>query len=248
MNPYPRACYQNIIYIILLLAIFPIIPSAFAGNTPTEIIMASEAWSNATNRDGTGLYWDILRAVYEPIGIKTKFIIRTYNGSVNLVKKNRVDAAVGIYPDQVQGGLFSQYPFIKDHVLVLFKQSRVTQWDGQDSLRHRAVAWIKGYCYDQFLEVPVKKKEFNRRETILRQLDSDHIDFFLDTRNNMESVLNRGIVEVSGYKVETVLALDRYLVFVNNRKGKKLKIIFDRRFPHLVKSGEIDRLFAKWNW
>jgi polar amino acid transport system substrate-binding protein len=34
----------------------------------------------------------------------------------------------------------------------------------------------------------------------------------------------------------------------NNKKGKELKKIFDYRFPHLVQSGELDRLFAKWNW
>ncbi|MBW2429903.1 MAG: hypothetical protein JRF56_13145 [Deltaproteobacteria bacterium] len=64
----------------------------------------------------------------------------------------------------------------------------------------------------------------------------------------MESVLNKGIVEVSRYMVETVLELDRYLVFADNRKGRKLKKIFDYRFPRLVKSGEIERLIAKWNW
>ena len=81
-----------------------------------------------------------------------------------------------------------------------------------------------------------------------RNLDRDFADFFLDTRNNLESVLNKAVVEVSRFTVETVLELDRYLVFADNRKGKKLKKIFDYRFPRLVKSGEIERLFAKWNW
>jgi polar amino acid transport system substrate-binding protein len=248
MNPDPRACYQKIVKITLLFVIFSTIPPVFAGNTLTEIVIASEEWANATNRDGTGLYWDIVRAVYEPIGIKTKFVIRSYNGSVSLVKKNRVDAAAGIYPDQIQGGLFSQYPFVKDYILVLFKRNRLTPWAGPESIQHKRVAWIKGYSYDRFLEVPVHKREFSRRETILRQLHTDQVDFFMDTRNNMESVLNTGIIDVSRYTVENVLALDRYLVFANNRKGKKLKSIFDHRFPHLVESGEIDRLFAKWNW
>ena len=70
----------------------------------------------------------------------------------------------------------------------------------------------------------------------------------MDTRNDMESVLNKGILKVSHYTVEPVLELDRYLVFADNRKGKKLKKIFDSRFPLLVKSGEIERLLAKWNW
>ena len=104
--------------------------------------MASEEWTNATNRDGTGLYWDIFRAVYEPVGIKTKFIIQSYDGSVRLVKKNRVDAAVGIYPDLIQGALFPQYPFVKDYILVLYKKNKLHQWNGQASLLNKRIAWI----------------------------------------------------------------------------------------------------------
>jgi polar amino acid transport system substrate-binding protein len=248
VNPDPLKAYKKIICITLLLLFCSSSIPAIAGSKPTEIIMASEEWTNATNRDGTGLYWDIFRAVYEPVGIKTKFIIQSYNGSVRLVKKSRVDAAVGIYPDLIQGALFSQYPFVKDYVLVLFKKNKLNQWNGQESLQNKKVAWIKGYSYDEFLEVPIIKKELNKRENILRQLDRDQVDFYMDTRNDMESVLSKGIVEVSRYTVESVLELDRYLVFADNRKGKKLKKIFDYRFPRLVKSGEIERLFAKWNW
>ena len=248
MNPEPMTAFKKIFVIVLLLILCSSCIPANAGNNPTEIIMASEEWTNATNRDGTGLYWDIFRAVYEPLGIKTKFIIQSYEGSVKLVKKNRVDAAVGIYPDPIQGALFSQYPFVKDYVLVLFKKNKLNQWNGQESLQNKKVAWIKGYAYDDYLEVPVIKKEFSNRDSILRHLENDQVDFFLDTRNDMESVLNKDIVEVSRYTVETVLELDRYLVFADNQKGRKLKKIFDYRFPDLVKSGEIERLFAKWNW
>jgi polar amino acid transport system substrate-binding protein len=244
----PLKAFTRIVCIsfVLFFCSFPI--SAISGNTPTEIIMASEEWTNATNRDGTGLYWDILRAVYEPLGIKTKFIIQSYNGSVKLVTKNRVDVAVGIYPDLIEGAHFSQFPIVKDYVLVLFKKNRLNAWNGQESLQNKEVAWIQGYSYDEYLEVPVKKREFSNRDNILRQLDGGQLDFFMDTRNDMESVLNKGILDVSHYAVETVLELDRFLVFADSRKGKKLKKIFDHRFPVLVKSGEIERLIVKWNW
>jgi polar amino acid transport system substrate-binding protein len=70
----------------------------------------------------------------------------------------------------------------------------------------------------------------------------------MDTRNDMESVLNKGIIDITRYTVETVLELERYLVFASNEKGKEFKKIYDDRFPYLVRSGEIERLFAKWNW
>ena len=239
---------RKAVFFIIFFMFCPIYFPALAGNAPAEIILASEEWANATNRDGTGLYWDIFRAVYEPVGIKTKFIIRSYKGSVSLVKKNQVDAAVGIYPEEIKGALFSKYPFVKDYVLVLFKKNKLSQWNGQETLKNKKVGWIKGYSYDDYLEVPVIKKEFNRRENIMRRLDNDQLDFFMDTRNDVESVLNKGIIDVSRYTVETVLELERYLVFANNKKGQELKKIFDHRFPQLVKSGEIEKLFAKWNW
>jgi polar amino acid transport system substrate-binding protein len=235
-------------FLIILLLFCPMSQGATAGGEPGEIVLASEEWANATNKDGTGLYWDIFRAVYEPVGIKTKFIIRSYKGSVSLVKKNQADAAVGIHPDKIQGALSSRYPFVKDYLLVLFKKNRFDQWNGQETLKNRKIGWIKGYSYDDYLEVSVTKREFLRRKSILQQLDRDQIDFFMDTRNDVESVLNKGIIDVTRYTVETVLELERYLVFADNKKGKELKKIFDNRFPYLVQSGEIEKLFAKWNW
>jgi len=239
---------KKAVFLILFIAFCPIYQDALAGSAPAEIILASEEWANATNKDGTGLYWDIFRAVYEPVGIKTKFIIRSYKGSVSLVKRNQADALVGIHPVKIQGALSSQYPFVKDYLLVLFKKNKFSQWNGQDTLKNKKIGWIKGFSYDEYLEVPVFKREFTKREDILRRLDKDQVDFFMDTRNDVESVLNKGIIDVTRYTVETVLELERYLVFADNKKGKELKKIFDHRFPHLVQSGEIEKLFTKWNW
>jgi len=239
---------KKAVFFILFFVLCPICFSALAGSPPAEIVLASEEWANATNKDGTGLYWDIFRAVYEPVGIKTKFIIRSYKGSVSLVKKNQADAMVGIHPEKIQGALSSRYPFVKDYVLVLFKKNNLYQWNGQETLKNKKVGWIKGSSFDEYLEVPVIKRELAKRENILRRLDKNQIDFFMDTRNDVESVLNKGIIDVTHYTVETVLELERYLVFADNRKGKELKKIFDDRFPRLVESGELDKLFAKWNW
>jgi len=230
------------------LVLFSICFPVPAVSTPAEIILASEEWANATNKDGTGLYWDIVRAVYEPVGIKTKFLIRSYNGSVSLVKKRQADAAVGIHPQKIEGAISSQYPFAKDYVLVLYKKNKIEQWDGIETLRNKKIGWIKSYSFDDYLEVPVIKKEFSRRETILHRLDEDRVEFYMDTRYDLERELGKGIIDVTRYTVETVLQLERYLVFADSKKGQELKKIFDSRFPRLVESGEIEKLLAKWNW
>ena len=239
---------KKIILLSIILLVWLMTIAVVAGNTPGEIIFASEEWANATNRDGTGLYWDIFRAVYEPIGVKTKFIIQSYNGSVNLVKAHKADAAVGVHKDVIKGTLVSKYPFDKDIILVLFKKDKLEQWNGQEALKGKKVAWVRGHAFDEYLEVPVVKKVFSSREHILRRLDRDYIDFFMDAQNDLEAVLNKGFIDITCYTVEIVMDLNRYIAFADNQKGKKLKKIFDDRFPLLVESGEIERLFSKWNW
>jgi hypothetical protein len=110
-----------------------------------------------------------------------EFIIRSYKESVSLVKRNQADAVVGIHPAMIQGTIFSKYPFAKDYALALFKKNKIDQWNGPETLKNKKIGWIKGYSFDDYLEVPVIKKEFSKRETILRRLDKDQIDFFLAT-------------------------------------------------------------------
>ena len=38
-------------------------------SVPGKIMLASEQWNDYTNKDGTGLAWDVLRQVFEPEGI-----------------------------------------------------------------------------------------------------------------------------------------------------------------------------------
>jgi polar amino acid transport system substrate-binding protein len=239
---------KKIVQIGTILLTWLMTVAVIAGNTPQEIILASEEWENATNRDGTGLYWDIVRAVYEPVGVKPKFIIRSYNGSVDLVKQHKADAAVGVHREVIKGALVSKFPFDKHIILVLFKKNRFDQWNGQESLKGKKVAWVKGYAYGEYLEVPFVKEVYRSREQILHRLDANRIDFFIDARHDLEAVLNKGVIDITRYTVEIVMELDRYLAFAYNQKGEALKKIFDDRFPQLVESGEIEKLFAKWNW
>ncbi|MCW8994211.1 MAG: transporter substrate-binding domain-containing protein, partial [Psychromonas sp.] len=45
-----------------------------------------------------------------------------------------------------------------------------------------------------------------------------------------------------------LINLNLFLGFANNEKGYQLQQIFDTRFAKLLESGEIKRLYDKWNW
>lgn len=222
--------------------------SAHAAEALKEILFASEEWTDATNRDGTGLYWDIFRAVYEPAGVKVNFIIRSYEGSINLVTTNKADAVVGSYKDEIKGMLYSNDAFDADSIVALFKKGTVSNWQGKESLKGKTVAYVKGYSIAQYLGVPVEQKEFDTRENILQVLDKGRVDFYLENEDDLDQVLELGIVDKNKFQKEPVMDLGLYLAFPNNDKGKTLKAIFDEAYPKLKASGEIQKLLTKWNW
>jgi polar amino acid transport system substrate-binding protein len=212
----------------------------------TEIVLASEEWPNATKADGTGLYWEIFKAVYEPVGIQVKHRISSYAGSEELIKRQSVDAMVGAYKDEVEKAVFPENHFAADTVQVLFKKGKLAEWKGQESISGKKVGWIKGYDFDQYLDVPMEKAEFDERKDALRVLDKDRIDFFMDAQPDLIDALESGVIDKSAYQRETVKQINLYVAFSDNEKGKKLQQIFDERFPQLVRSGEIKKLYDKW--
>jgi polar amino acid transport system substrate-binding protein len=229
----------------VILTTFICLPAS-AADKISEIHIASEEWENATNADGTGLYWDIFRAVYEPAGIKIKQMIRSYSGSVQLVQTKKVDAMVGAYKDEVEGALFPEWHFGSEFMAVLFKKETVAQWDGQKTIADKPVGWIKDYGFDEYLEVTVKVNEFDTREDALRVLDKGRIDFFIDAYVDLMDLQNQNLVNTEIYRIEKLVEQNMYLAFADTPQGKELKAIYDERFPELVASGEIKKLYEKY--
>ncbi len=213
-----------------------------------EISLGSEVWIGATNSDGSGLYWDIFRAVFEPMGIKMKYQIRSYTGTVQLLELQKIDAFVGSGQNEIDNAIYPKWHFDAEIVVVIFKKSNNLNWEGQKSLEGKQVAWVKGYEYDKYLSVPVKKKEVDTRKTGLLRLNADRIDFFMDANVDLEDALNKGFIDSSKFQTEFVTQLNLYLAFVNNPRGKQLSQIFDNRFESLLLSGEVKKLYAKWKW
>jgi len=234
--------------ILVLLLLLAGMHGIALAETPKEITLASEEWTDATNKDGTGLYWDIFRAVYEPAGVKVNFIIRSYEGSINLVTTNKADAVVGSYQNEIKGMIYTNEPFDADAIVALFKKGTVSNWQGKESLKGKTVAYVKGYSIAKYLGVPVEQKEFDTRENILQVLDKGRVDFYLENEDDLDEVLELKVVDKNNFQKEPVMELGLYLAFPDNDKGKALKAIFDEAYPKLVASGEIQKLLTKWNW
>ena len=212
------------------------------------IRVSSEYWVDATHRDGSGLYWDIVRAVYEPAGIQVERRTVPYARSIREVMvTGKADAWVASYIDEVEGAIYPQWHFDADYVAAVYDPDRVSEVDGESSLRGRRVAWMRGYAYDEYLSVPVEAIRVDDRDGGLRMVEEGRIDFFIDAQVEVDGALEAtGLADT--LESATVLQLPLYLGFDDTARGRALRATWDRRFPLLLEDGTISALYQKWEW
>ena len=223
----------------------------------TTVKLITSEWPGYTNKDGTGLYFDVIKAVYESEGIKIEFELVPWKRAQSLVKKT-ADAIVGetMLPDEDY--LYPQWPIDVEEVAVIFKTAKGGEWKGEASLQNKTVGWIRGYDFQMYMTAKLNVIEVDTLQSGLLMLDSDRLDFLIDYEDliteeveNIHKTVNPKF-DLSQYQMESLrLGAKVYVAFVNSARGKRLVEIFDRRMAQLYESGTLDAMyknFTRWHY
>jgi polar amino acid transport system substrate-binding protein len=215
----------------------------------TTISVATPIWEDQTHEDGTGLFFDIIRKVYEPSGIRMKFEIMPWKRCEEMIGANQADVIPAAYKDD-PGGVYPKYPLYVDYTTAVFKKSRIKEWKGLQTLKEKNVIWLRGY---NFHDVPALKalslrwSEIDDYAQAWEMLKNDRVDAYLESLIDLERYIRKNKADMSTYQSEVLVAKNAYLKFSKSDKSKKLIEIYDKRIPELIASGELEALFKKWN-
>jgi len=209
---------------------------------PANILLASEEWEDYTRADGSGLGWDIMRKVFEPAGVTVSIRVEPYLRAVGLVQRGEAQAWVGSYRDEANA-LYPRWNYDTDHIYALGLASRPAPT--LDTLGNYRLAWVRGYELHRYLPHIKRYNEVQRRTGILAMLDHDRADYYIDALNEIQTVI-RQAPDAARYKRTHVAELPLYLGFADTAEGRQLRTLFDQRMDHLVPSGELREIFAKW--
>ncbi|MFL1418726.1 substrate-binding periplasmic protein [Pseudomonas fildesensis] len=210
---------------------------------PGKVILASEEWRDYTNKDGTGLAWDVLRRVFEPAGITLKIRSEPYTRSLGLAQRGEVDGWVGSYRDEAKGVLYPHWNFDSDHIYALGLATSPIPTVA--TLGKYSLAWVRGYKYEQYLPTARRFNQIERRDGILSMLLHARADFYVDSLNESKYVLSQA-EDPSNFKLTPIVELPLYVAFANSARGRAMATLFDQRMKVLVKSGELKPIFEHW--
>ncbi len=252
------------ILILIIFKLFILLPYATYSEEITEITIVSAHWPNYTNQDGTGAYWEIVKSIYEPLGIKVNTHTLPWKRAEWQVVNGQADALLGTYQlgkREAKGMLFPKWHIsVEDPIVAVFKKGafkkfkdgEFTQWQplGLQNLKGRTVAWIRGYEFDKNLlqGINIVKHVITYPEQALKMVDLERIDAFLDYETTIRETASSANINLErDFDIEIAKTGNKLFVgFAASHKAKALTEIYDQRMDELVKSGVIKNIYKKW--
>lgn len=62
-----------------------------------SIDVVAQEWTGQTNADGSGLYFELLKKIYTPLGITVNTSIVPFDRAIMMLREKTSDASVGFY-------------------------------------------------------------------------------------------------------------------------------------------------------
>lgn len=251
----PKACCAHVLRRMcwLVALLWTLLAHALLAATPACINVATPEWVEETNGDGSGLYFDLLRAVYQPLGIDLCPRIVPFNRVVRLLHTKEIDASVAFYSADDARSIgwdfysTSRHAIGVERVVAIFKPDTIAQWTYPQSLTQLRVAWIDGYGSIKAIDVPLDYQRITSQRQGWNLLKAGRIDVFLDSESDALGYARENGIELSAYRVETAVIAPLYIPFANSVRGQRFLLLFDRRMEELWNSGELASIYQKWH-
>lgn len=214
-------------------------------SVPTEIHLVSDAWHGLTRKDGTGLYFDLIRAVYQRQQIKLRINIYPYARAVQAVRDKRADAWVASFMNEKDFALYPRWHFDRNVQQVLYRKRPGYKFGGTADLRDQRVAWLRDFGLDRYIPVPMKVVEVDAIQNAMQMLEAGRIDYFIGAQSDLADDIKARKVDMSGFELAFAMHLGLFLAFADTPRGEQLKLIWDREMETLHKTEAFKDIYKR---
>ena len=219
-------------------------PSIFA--QPKNIKIATEEWKGYTNKDGTGLYFEIVNEIYRSTSIKLDIIFVPWARATKLVDDKQRDVLFGSY-NNLPGYLYPDYPLNTELSAVIFHKDTIPNWKGVKDLEGKKIAWVRGYDYQNYIESKLAWSEVKSTKQGLDMLLKGRVDVYMDSLETLQKTIKSRNLDITKYEIKIGLEKNTYARFSNTKKSKQLIEIYNRNVKKMLKSGKSKEMYKKWN-
>ncbi|WP_421901254.1 substrate-binding periplasmic protein [Maridesulfovibrio sp.] len=227
---------------------------------PNIIQYHTQEWKGVTNRNGTGLYHDIMKAIFTDKGYKVETSYFPFKRALMNIRKGGADISGGIEKTS-DDYLYSRYPTWVYRIAVMFNKKLLPSWQGiktiTDNINQTVAPPMQGKEYG------INTKEIRTRYAALKLLFMGRVKYYLDDCTILKDVMkNKGNgiafeegkdaselrhMDWSQFTIQELSRREWVMVFPKTERGRQVREIYDSGFKQLYESGELHKMYAKWN-
>lgn len=212
----------------------------------------TESWQDYTDEDGSGLYHDIVKAVFADHQLVITYmpwkraLLEVKNGTADIT------GATSVKSDYIT----PRYAILAPPVSILFNKKNMS-YTNLASLTNYAGVWPEPYEDELIADANrdfIKGFSVQERQTAYKMLISGRADYFLDTKALHQAWLEQLKNEpqdgalASDYQLEDVSRLRLYMVFSKNERGQHLNDIFEQGMAKLIQNGQLSKIYKKYHF
>lgn len=230
----------------LLIALFLVSAHCFSTEKELEkpIKWVTDSWPNYTDQDGTGLYHDLMRAIFHETD---EFHVQyaPWLRSLELVKSGAADLT-GAMP------LNSTYIMSKNVVLSQ-PISVLVKTEKKEAIIHNGLmglvgVWRSGY-YKELVNDDLKKQvegvATENADSGFNLVRYNRVDYFIDVRTMLTTHLAKQ-EDREAFTLIDIGHLNLHMAFSKSERGREIATLFDQRFSQLSTSGKLKALYTKY--
>ena len=250
IGPFPVAALAVLILCLALVIGEPVSAEEFG--PIKRIDVATPQWDGQTNADGTGLFFDIVRRVYSPVGIELQYRFVPWKRAQKMVDFGEADAMLCVWREHAkeEGQAIPRFPLFVEYTAVVFRKDRIKTWQGLSTLDGKSAVWLRGYDYHAFAHfAPIRFSnwtEVNECHRAWELLERGRYDVYIDALIDIEQHIAKHDVDMAPYRLESLWGEKAYVAFSPSKKSEVLMRIYDRRIQELAVSGELKAIYGEW--
>ena len=203
-----------------------------------KIRVGADAWADVTERDGSGIYFKLLKEIYGAENIEIE--IDSYHRGLKSFNEQKLDILVGIFREDVKQAILPKWYIDTDDPILVFYRPEDENIANINNLSNLTSSWVRGFHFERYIKESPSSYQVNSVDEGFTLLAKKRIDTFIDYLSNVPEDLT------SQFKhFELLPSRHLYIAFQKNQQGQKLAKIYDQKMSELRKSGELKTIYAQ---
>lgn len=226
-------------------------PKTHANHAPAQVdnaLFVTDEWHNLTRKDGSGLYLDVVRAVFARQGVKVEYRLFPYARAVQQVKDHKADGWVASFMKEKNFPLYPKYHFDKNEQTIVFVKAKQKGVVSTATLKNQRVAWLRDFGLDRFIQEPMRVTELDSIASAFKMLESDRIDYFVGAKSDIEDYIKSSRQNMSNYGMAYALHLGLYMAFADSPRGAKLRDMWDTEMETFHQTDAFKAIYKKYGY